>query len=67
MTMISDSILTESLSARDHQLAQIESEQATEILGKIKSLYFALCYTTLNKYIQQQQQKQSACLCCCFV
>ena len=42
MTIISDSVLTESFSARENQLAQIESEQATEILSKIKSLYFAL-------------------------
>ncbi len=42
MTIISDSVLTESLSARENQLAQIEEEQATEILSKIKSLYFAL-------------------------
>ncbi|MDJ0746397.1 MAG: hypothetical protein QNJ32_23955 [Xenococcaceae cyanobacterium MO_167.B27] len=42
MTMISDSVLMESASARSHQLAQIKSQQATEILSKIKSLYFAL-------------------------
>ena len=42
MSIISDSVLTESLSARENQLAQIEPEEATEILSKIKSLYFAL-------------------------
>ncbi len=40
--MLTESVLTESKTARETQLAEIESEQATEILSKIKSLYFAL-------------------------
>ncbi len=42
MNMITDTILAESKSARSNQLAQIDEEQATEILNKIKALYFAL-------------------------
>ena len=42
MNILSGSILVESKTARETQLAEIKSEQATEILSKIKSLYFAL-------------------------
>lgn len=42
MTIVSDSVLIESKSARDHQLARVSPERATEILNKVKALYFAL-------------------------
>ena len=42
MNILTDSVLTESKSARENQLAQINEERATEVLNKIKSLYFAL-------------------------
>ena len=42
MTIVSDSVLIESKSARDHQLVRVSPERATEILNKVKALYFAL-------------------------
>lgn len=42
MTIITDSVLIESQTARESQLEQIEEEQAQEILNKIKYLYFAV-------------------------
>ena len=42
MTIVTSSVLIESKSARSNQLAQIDEERATEVLNKIKSLYFAL-------------------------
>ncbi len=53
MKILTDSILIESKTARDNQLAQIESEQATEILNKIKSLYFALWFGTSTTVTEQ--------------
>ncbi len=53
MTIISDLVLMESASARSHQLAQIEPKQATEILTKIKSLYFALWEGTSTTVTEQ--------------
>ncbi len=42
MNIITNSVLIESKTARETQLAQIHEERATEVLNKIKSLYFAL-------------------------
>jgi uncharacterized protein YcaQ len=42
MTILSELVLVESPSARNHQLANLSHERADEILNKIKSLYFAL-------------------------
>ena len=42
MTIVTSSVLIESKTARETQLAQIEEEQATELLNKIKALYFAV-------------------------
>ncbi len=53
MTIISDSILVESKTARETELAKIESEQAAEILNKIKSLYFALWKGTTTTVTEQ--------------
>ncbi len=53
MNILSDSILVESKTARETQLAEIESEQATEILNKIKSLYFALWKGTSTTVTEQ--------------
>ena len=56
MNMITDTILAESKSARENQLAQIDEEQATEILNKIKALYFALWKgknTTVTEQVAQ--------------
>lgn len=40
--ILSDSVLIESKSARDNQLARISHERASDTLSKIKALYFAL-------------------------
>lgn len=53
MTIISDSILVESKTARETQLAEIEPKRATEILTKIKSLYFALWQGTNTTVTEQ--------------
>ena len=53
INMITDSILVESKSARENQLAQIGEERATEILNKIKALYFALWQGT-NTIVTEQ-------------
>ncbi|MEP0872390.1 hypothetical protein NDA01_21480 [Trichocoleus desertorum AS-A10] len=42
MTIVSDSVLVESKSARDNQLAQVSHDRATEVLNKTKALFFAL-------------------------
>lgn len=42
VTILDDSVLVESKSARENQLATINEERATEILNKIKLLYFSL-------------------------
>jgi hypothetical protein len=42
MTILTESVLIESKSARSTQMARISPERATEILNKIKSLYFSL-------------------------
>ena len=41
MNILPGSVLIESKTARENQLAQIDEEQATEVLNKIK-LYFPL-------------------------
>ena len=53
MPMITDSVLVESKSARENQLAQIGEEQATEVLNKIKALYFAL-WSGANTIVTEQ-------------
>ena len=53
MTIITDKILVESKSARSNQLAQINEESATEVLNKIKSLYFAL-WKGVNTIVTKQ-------------
>lgn len=42
MTIVPDSVLVESKSARDHQLERISPERAQQILNKLKALYFAV-------------------------
>jgi hypothetical protein len=42
MTIVTESILTESKSAREIQLAEISHNRASEVLTKVKSLYFAV-------------------------
>jgi len=42
MTILTESVLIESKSAREAQMARISPERAKEILNKIKSLYFSL-------------------------
>lgn len=42
MTILSEFVLVESKSARDNHLISVSSERATEILNKIKTLYFTL-------------------------
>jgi hypothetical protein len=42
MTILSDSVLVESKSARDTQLEQVTHEVAQSVLNKVKTLYFAL-------------------------
>jgi hypothetical protein len=42
MTIVSDSVLVESKSARDHQLERISPERAQQILNKLKAIYFAI-------------------------
>ncbi len=56
VTILTDSVLTESKSARENQLAQIDEEQATEVLHKIKSLYFALWSGTNTTVTEQVAQ-----------
>jgi hypothetical protein len=41
-TILSESVLVESKSARDRQLESISASDATDTLAKVKSLYFAL-------------------------
>ncbi len=56
MTIVTSSVLIESKSARETQLAQIDEEQATEVLNKIKALYFALWKggnTTVTEQVAQ--------------
>ena len=40
MSIISDSVLIESKSARDNQLESVSHEDAQSILTKVKALYF---------------------------
>lgn len=42
MTILSDSVLIESKSARDNQLERVSHDSAQTILNKVKALYFAL-------------------------
>lgn len=42
MTILSDSVLVESKSARDNQLVHMPHERAQQILSQVKTLYFAL-------------------------
>ena len=42
MTIVPDSVLVESKSARDHQLESISPQRAQEILNKVKALFFAV-------------------------
>lgn len=41
MTIVSESVLIESKSARNNQLARVSHDRASEILNKLKALYFA--------------------------
>ncbi len=56
MPMITDSVLIESKSARSNQLAQVGEEQATKVLNKIKTLYFAL-WSGTNTIVTEQVAK----------
>lgn len=42
MTILSDSVLIESKSARDNHLERVSHDNAQDTLNKLKSLYFAL-------------------------
>ena len=42
MTIVSDSVLVESKSARDNQLEHISPQRAQQALNKLKALYFAV-------------------------
>ncbi len=42
MTIVPDSVLVESKSARDYQLERISPQRAQQILNKLKALYFAV-------------------------
>ena len=56
MTIVTSSVLIESKTARETQLAQINEERATAVLNKIKSLYFALwkgANTTVTEQVAQ--------------
>ena len=53
MTILTESVFTESQSARDNQLSNISPERATEILGKVKTLYFALWQGTSTTVTDQ--------------
>ena len=55
-TILSESILIESKSARDNQLAQIGHSRAQEILNKVKSLYFALWQGTGAATTEQMRE-----------
>lgn len=56
MTILTDSVLVESKSARSNQLAQIDEEQATEVSNKIKALYFTLWKRTSTAITEQVPQ-----------
>ena len=43
MTIVSDLVLVESKSARNNQLARVSHDRASEILNKLKALYFIRC------------------------
>jgi len=42
MTLLTESVLIESKSARDNQLVNVSHDQAGKILAKVKNLYFSL-------------------------
>lgn len=42
MSIVSESVLLESKSARDNQMLQIPHERACDLLNKLKALYFAI-------------------------
>ena len=42
ITIVSDSVLIESKSARDHQIERVSHEDAQSILAKVNALYFAV-------------------------
>ena len=52
MTIISDSVLIESKSARDNQLESVSDEDAQSILAKVKALYFAV-WKGVGYFIEQ--------------
>ncbi|MGK7948262.1 MAG: hypothetical protein AB4368_05515 [Xenococcaceae cyanobacterium] len=56
MNMITDTILVESKSARENQLAQVNEERATEVLNRIKALYFAFGKEINTTVIEQSVQ-----------
>ncbi len=56
MNILPVSVLIESKTARETQLAQIDEEKATEIINKIKSLYFALWKETNTTITEQVAQ-----------
>ena len=65
MTIVTSSVLIESKSARENQLAQIGEERATEVLNKIKALYFALwngTHTTITEQVAQFYEVQEGSL-----
>ena len=56
MNIITNSVLIESKTAREHQLAQIDEERATFVLNKIKSLFFAVWKGTNTTVTEQVAQ-----------
>jgi len=54
--ILAESVLVESKTARDHQLERLSHERATEVLSKVKSLYFALWQGTGAATTEQVRQ-----------
>ena len=56
MTILSDSVLVESKSARDNQLEGLSHDRVTKILNKVKALYFALWHGVGTSTTDQMAQ-----------
>jgi hypothetical protein len=53
MSIVTESILVESKSARDRELGNLSPQGASEILNKVKALYFALWQQTITAVTEQ--------------
>lgn len=64
MSILSDSVLIESKSARENQLKNVSHDRANEILSKIKTLYVALWqgigYATTEQVVEFYETKTDA-------